>query len=347
VSENLQLSVVAASRNDNHGGNLQARMQLFIDGFADQAERFGYGIELIVVEWNPPADRPSLAEALRWNTTGHFHPRIVTVPRQTHDSFPHSDRLPLFQMIAKNAGIRRARAPFILATNIDILLSDELAGFLGSGLRPNTMYRADRSDVIASLDGPRLPTPAECRALAPIREHRFDGMRYPDGDVPPLGRRSLRPDRWAGLALSMWYRMRLPRLHTSGCGDFMLASRELWNAIHGYPEWPMFSWHLDGLGLFQAYAAGAEMVNLQPPKLAIHLEHSSGSGWTPEGSESLFSRLDRSGVPYLSTNAYRRWARKLVRNGRGAAAINRDDWGLASFDLPEATPAVSAGEVPR
>ena len=34
-------------------------------------------------------------------------------------------------MIAKNAGIRRARGQFVLATNIDIIFSNELVGFLG------------------------------------------------------------------------------------------------------------------------------------------------------------------------------------------------------------------------
>ena len=28
--------------------------------------------------------------------------------------------------------------------------------------------------------------------------------------------------------------MRLPKLHTSGCGDFTLTSREIWFAMHGY-----------------------------------------------------------------------------------------------------------------
>ena len=41
-----------------------------------------------------------------------------------------SERLPLFQMIGKNVGIRRSRAPFVLATNVDIIFSDALFSFL-------------------------------------------------------------------------------------------------------------------------------------------------------------------------------------------------------------------------
>jgi hypothetical protein len=60
------LTVVATSRNDNHGGNLLRRMQLFINGFAEQCKRHQLDAELILVEWNPPPDKPRLAEALSW-----------------------------------------------------------------------------------------------------------------------------------------------------------------------------------------------------------------------------------------------------------------------------------------
>ncbi len=328
------LSVVATSRNDDHGGNLLARMQLFIDGLAEQAERFAVPIELIVVEWNPPAGRPSLHDALRWNESPHFQPRVITVPHSVHVTLPNADRLPIYQMIAKNVGIRRARAPYVLATNIDILLTDALFVFLQDGLKPNAMYRADRYDVVATLDGPARPTPAECRLLPPIREHRLDGLHYRNGASNQVLRRRIAPADFSRLAMGAWYRMVLPRLHTSGCGDFTLTSREAWSAIRGYPEWPIFSWHIDGIVLYQAYALGVEMVNLQPPMAAIHLEHGTGSGWTPEGARALFTRLDEQGVPYMSTNGYRSWAARIVRAGRKAQPVNGPDWGLASADLP-------------
>ena len=81
--------------------------------------------------------------------------------------------------------------------------------------------------------------------------------------------------------MGAWYRLVLPRLHTSGCGDFTLTSRECWSAIRGYPEWPIFSFHVDSLALVLAYRAGVEMITLEPPKVVQHLEHGAGSGWTP------------------------------------------------------------------
>ena len=342
IEQNPRLSVVAASRNDEHGGNLFARMQLFVDGLADQAKRFGLPLELIMVEWNPPADRPPLAEALRWQPSDYFQPRVITVPPEFHRTLPHADGLPLFQMIGKNVGIRRARAPYVLATNIDILLTDELFAFLQSSLKPNAMYRADRRDVQAKLDGPNLPTPADCRELPAIREHGLDGLRYPNG-LPPTPRTPAGagpPDpllrRVSHIAAAARDRVALPRLHTSGCGDFTLTSREVWWGMHGYPEWKAYSWHMDGVVLYQAFAAGVEMINLQPPMVAIHLEHGEGSGWTPE-SRRLFDRLDAAGVPYLSTPDYRKLARKLVR-GHGFQPINDDEWGLPEIELRSESP---------
>ncbi len=308
-------------------------MQLFIDGLADQAERFGFPLELIVVEWNPPANRPPLASVLRWPQAEQFRPLMITVPNQIHESFPHADGLPLFQMIAKNVGIRRSHAPYVLATNIDILLTDELFAYLSQELKPNAMYRVDRRDVNAVFDGETRPTPSEVRLLPALRQHGLDGTHYPEGPAPkgPAPRRTL--SDVPRLAIKAWDRIVLPKLHTNGCGDFTLTSREVWYAIRGYAEFPFYSWHIDGLPLFQAYAGGVEMINLKDPMVAIHLEHSAGSGWTPEGAGALFGRLQKAGVPYLSSEEYRRRVRTIVTSRKGFQPINGPDWGLDSVEL--------------
>jgi hypothetical protein len=148
----IQLSVVACSRNDNHGGSLTARTQHFIDGFVAQCKRHGLRAELILVEWNPPADRVPLRKELRWpSDSGPCDIRIITVPSEVHQTFSHADKIPLFQMIAKNVGIRRARGRFVLATNIDILFSDGVIRFMRDRLRPGVLYRTARADIPAKV----------------------------------------------------------------------------------------------------------------------------------------------------------------------------------------------------
>src|SRR5215472_8189849 len=146
------LSVVATTRNDNHGGDLTRRTQAFIDGLAAQATRHRVPIELVMVEWNPPPDRRSLAEEMRWpKSTPFYRSRIITVPADVHATLDPEFRLPLYQMIGKNVGIRRARAPFILATNVDLLFSDALFQEFSRGVKPDRLYRADRCDVDAAI----------------------------------------------------------------------------------------------------------------------------------------------------------------------------------------------------
>jgi hypothetical protein len=152
-SETPYISVVATARNDNHGGNLLGRMQVFVDAWINQCKRHNLSAELVIVEWNPPSEKPGLAEALRWpSDTGPCQVRIIQVPAELHRRFRHAEALPLYQMIAKNVGIRRARGEFILVTNIDVVFSSELVRFLaGRKLKKGRIYRIDRHDAASDV----------------------------------------------------------------------------------------------------------------------------------------------------------------------------------------------------
>jgi hypothetical protein len=182
------ISIVVTTRNDDHGGSLLRRTQTFINALIGQCKRHDLPAELLIVEWNPPVDRPRLAQALRWPADpSPCQVRIIEVPPALHARLKISEVLPLFQMIGKNVGIRRARAPFILCTNIDILFSDELMQFLASGeLRAGRMYRIDRHDV--ETDVP-VDAPVEAQVRY-CREHLLR-LNAPDGTfvLSPEGRR--------------------------------------------------------------------------------------------------------------------------------------------------------------
>ena len=120
------LSVVVTSRNDDHGGDPLTRLQAFVNSFDAQCRLKGLDAEVIIVEWNPPLDKPRLQTLVRWPESCICDYRFVEVPPEIHNTLNGSDVLPLFQMIAKNVGIRRARGRFVLATNIDIIFSNEL-----------------------------------------------------------------------------------------------------------------------------------------------------------------------------------------------------------------------------
>jgi hypothetical protein len=184
------LSVVVTARNDDHGGDPLYRMQAFIDSFLRQCDRYRLPSELIIVEWNPPEDRPRLADVLSWPAaTGRCAVRIIEVPSEVHARLEHAQSLPLFQMIAKNVGIRRALGAFVLATNIDLLFDDSLVRRIASRrLQEGRLYRVDRYDVPASIDAPPDEW-LEWSRRSVMRIHTAHGsIDARTGDYYPIGR---------------------------------------------------------------------------------------------------------------------------------------------------------------
>jgi hypothetical protein len=360
TTKHPHLSIVVVSRNDDHGKDLLRRMQLFIDGVAEQAVRFGVSTELIVVEWNPPPGRPTLAEALRWPTGENPCARIVTVSPERHRQFAGGESLPLFQMIGKNVGIRRAAGEFVLATNVDILFSDALFQFLGGPLKERTVYSANRLDVDATVLDSGDRTPAEIRTERPVRRVLKDGTHEDGkgraapvyqglGDLAAvIARQLLMPSHRAprmarlpatlgDLARSAYRLVRLPKLHTNACGDFTLLSRDGWTELRGYPEWEMYSLHIDSILLFQAASHHFEFVELPDEMATIHVDHELGSGWSLEGESKLFERLTTAGVPFLSKHDFGLVAMSLDRARRQnrPVAFNLACWGLGDEPLEE------------
>ena len=65
-----------------------------------------------------------------------------------------------------------------------------------------------------------------------------------------------------------------------------------------------------------------------------HIEHATGSGWTPAGQASLFARVAARGLSFVSADQVWNWANDMRRLGC-PMIFNHDDWGLAAFDLSE------------
>ena len=63
------LSVVVTTRNDDHGGDPLKRLQAFVNTFDAQCRRTGLDAEVVVVEWNPPADRQRLHRLVRMSVS--------------------------------------------------------------------------------------------------------------------------------------------------------------------------------------------------------------------------------------------------------------------------------------
>lgn len=347
------LSVVAASRNDDHGGDPLIRTQIFINCFVRQCEKYHLPSELILIDWNPVPDRPGLAAMLQLpSPSGYCTSRVISVPASLHSRVKYGDKLAFFQMIAKNAGIRRARGRFILATNIDIVFSDELMSHIArQKLDPGSLLRVDRYDIQSDLPvGSSLDEVLHHAWTRPVRSNHRSGPRdlvehlygretfkrrcQPDPDfcrgIPDVDVKFV-DDLWS---IRPHPQSRLDNLHTNACGDFTLLSREGWETICGYPEFEAFSMNIDSLGVACAHYAGFHEVALLPPCVCFHIEHSLGSGWTPAGEKELFNRLNKKRILNPAWHVLGPLCED-IRLGKVPFALNGPDWGLSQFDLPE------------
>jgi hypothetical protein len=126
---------------------------------------------------------------------------------------------------------------------------------------------------------------------------------------------------------------------TNACGDYTLLSRSDWSSLRGYPEWPIYSWHIDSVLLYQANRNGIREVFHGKHAPVYHIEHEPGSGFTPEEPEKLFARLEARGIPYLD------WMKDVTpmiaqmdqaRAAGKQVTYNDEEWGFADRAFPEA-----------
>ena len=360
------LSVVVVSRNDDHGGNLLQRMQLFVSGWLEQSKRHNLSSELVIVEWNPLPDRPRLAEVLSWpDGNGPCTVRIIEVPPEIHQQHNHADQLPVFQMIGKNVGIRRARGRFILATNIDILFSDELVQYIASHqLDPDRMYRIDRYDVPSDIPE-EVPIDEQ---LDYCKKHILRINKRQKTEILDKGSQAAEQSasvfgaflkrlkniktvndvfllfKYTFLYISNTAYLKILRpiiygrlLHTNACGDFTMMAREHWLALRGNAEFEMYSLHLDGLMCAVAHFSGVREQIIPDPMRIYHIEHAPGSGWAPGlGAKLLDERLKKAGISQLTYKEYLKYLRR-IRWHRGPTIFNDDNWGLWQKSLREDT----------
>jgi hypothetical protein len=123
-------------------------------------------------------------------------------------------------------------------------------------------------------------------------------------------------------------------LHTNGCGDFPLIAREHWFDLRGYPELDIFSMNIDSVFCFAAHYGGAREEVLPEPMRIYHIEHGSGSGWTPEGQQKLWERLAAKRIPVLDNDDVLQWGAQM-RRLNSPMIFNHENWGLSELELQE------------
>lgn len=307
------ISVVMTARNDDYGGNLLNRINTSLKSIYLGIPKDGdFVIEIILVEYNPVVNKPLLSEIIERPNCSNVRLRVIQVPNSFHKQFKNFKRIPLFEYKAKNIGIRRASAEYIISTNPDIIFSKELWEFIKhKKIMKNSFYRISRRDLsIKSI--PSALTYSEL--INRCKKH----CTYILGNIHrPIG--SFR--EWLKIFLqSPTYEnfLRLPllisripyeletKLHTLAAGDFLMMHRSLWNRAGGYDESPLSS-HMDGyiLGILNYCHSYSQKIL---PIAIYHIKHDLGKAGRPREKYSEFlnnmNKMRQSGKSHITENKY-------------------------------------------
>jgi hypothetical protein len=335
------LSIVVTTRNDNHGGDLLLRTQTYVKGLIHQCNKFNFFIELIVVEWNPPVGKPLLNEVLPQPlSTDKLSLRYIVVPNEIHQQYISHNSIPLFQMIAKNVGIRRAKGEYILCTNIDILFTDEcFARMAKCDFQPHSFYRANRLDVdkgLLQVEGleaqldfaqkhviKRLGKNADLKHVRGLPAFFFgftNSMKILDyfwGFVDRL----VQGDSYA-----------LNQLDTMACGDFTIMHKEAWLAIDGYVELDMYSIHIDSMALYAAQLQSMKQEIFHWKEVVYHIDHADGWETITDAAAMLRFLAKKPGLDWwLVVKA----TIQLMKEGKIKFELNKPTWGFSEHQFEE------------
>lgn len=248
--ETPYLSIVIYSRNDNYEGNAFERLQMTVDNLMLQAKKYQLSAELIIVDWNPPQDRPLLKDALRIADPHPLAVRFITVGPEVHARYRAHPKMNIIPVAALNVGIRRARGEFIWATNADLLFSNELIEFLASRkMEKDKFYRVFRYSVHDNV------------LQQPTLEAR---MAFCEKNIVEVFQKN---------TVSIHGLKEHPVLQTSCGGDFIVFCRESWEKIHGYPELNNLGAFTDWLLCYILYLSGLRETMLPDAMRVYHIDH--------------------------------------------------------------------------
>jgi len=327
----IDLSIVVTTRNDTHVERMEDRTQIFIDSILHLANKYQTKVELIIVDWNPPSNRLQISKAFTYPDKHEFVSiNIIQVSNEIHNRYYWAESLPLYQMIAKNVGIRRARGSIILATNIDILFSEKLFIEISSGrLIKGNLYRSNRWDVNrAILDIPIDEQLNKGSELCIQINYRNDIIPY---DIVKKNQ-DIDYNKPKNDTI-------LPSLHTMACGDFQVLHRDDWFKVRGYSELDAYSYHLDSLFALTCYHAGINEVVFDDSYAHYHIDHTLGVKVETDQYEINENKviLHISMLSLTILHIIQSFEKDFI-------LTNENNWGLADDALPEECVTVAKWE---
>lgn len=232
------LTIIGWTRNDGYTASYADRITHAIGVLVRQLEAHRIPSELIVVEWNPPADRPRMSDLLGRPQARHTTVRFIEVGEEHHRQLKGWKERGLPTVAALSVGIRRARGSFLTPKALDTFYSNELiARIARRDLDDGNVYRVDRCDV------------------------QIDGLRWLEASDEDLFKLLRQAPTYRHVRQAQSPQWKIRDLHTNACGDFTLLSIERWREMRGYPkDRTVLGLDADSIALHAAVAYGAREV---------------------------------------------------------------------------------------
>jgi hypothetical protein len=310
------ISFVMTGRNDDYAKGFSERLQYslnFLDYFADKAG-LSPMIEIIFVEWNYLENRKPIRDIVNWPKT--IPVRILRVPNEIHKSIskttydaPKGGTIPFFEFIAKNVGVRRSNADFVLCTNPDIIFNYELLSFFAKQeLSKKRFYRIDLQRSLKPITESRIKTFEQWMKF--MHRHREKKM-----------------DKKNRVSRKRW-------VHTKASGDFLLMPHWAFVKMKGYPEIKVDGGAVDRFGIYSARTVCKQRI-LENPMSIFH---------QPHARRDQTYRDKKGGSEYMSehhtfsTDRVRNWHQKSIKRmetTKKNANPNGKRWGLRRLTLEE------------
>lgn len=194
---------VVVSRNDGHGENLEERATFALNSMINTFD------EVIYVDWNSPAESliSKIGDGLIKKSNFKY---IVVTPQEALDFVNNKDAQRVVEVLARNIGIRRLTTDFIVSTNIDVIVPKKEI-LTNYDFKEDTFYTISRRDV-------DLQKVRNISEAGDLQEYLSLNM----ANYMPHGQSgACEGDVWSLIDC---------------CGDFQLASREVWESIKGFEE---------------------------------------------------------------------------------------------------------------
>lgn len=139
------LSIIIANRNDDYAG-VTERFQFMIEFLGLKQKKYPDLFEVIISEWNPPVNRPSIEN--QYNVEKHLsNYKIVTTSPKEHKKISKNGKAPFYEYAAKTTGAKLASGEFILITNTECFFSESLWQFFNDRkLKHEHLYLCCRPD---------------------------------------------------------------------------------------------------------------------------------------------------------------------------------------------------------